>query len=276
MKKIIKNILLAAAFAGGIIYGGSHAQAYEISGFYQYEVGNDDTVTITKYTGGEETVDIPSEINGKKVTTLGDDAFKEGLMKYVNIPDTVTYIGQGTFYNCDSLVSVVIPDSVAEINSDYEKMNSSVYNSKCTFGDCDNLANVTIGKNVSRIGRGCFRNCQSLRTVTIKEGADFYIGYAMFLNCESLEEITIPSTVPVIGDDAFSNCISLTNLVLKEGLQSIGQGAFYNCDSLVNVVIPDSVAEINSDYEKMNSSVYNSKCTFGDCDNLTNVTIGKM
>ncbi len=214
MKKIIISIIML--FSGllfGIMEGKEIIQAYEVSGFYQYETIDDNSVRIIKYTGGEITVNIPSKLDGKNVIEIGDNAFKEGLMTYVDIPDTIVSIGFGAFYNCDSLEEITIPDSVKEIRS------SRYYE---TFGDCGNLKKVVIGKSVKNIGESTFRNC------------------------EQLESINIPRTVSEIGDNTFYNCISLKNLTLNEGLEYIGFEAFYNCDSLEKITIPDSVKEIRS------------------------------
>ena len=75
------------------------------------------TGTITKYKGSDSNVIIPSEINGIKVTSIGDDAFEENAdITSVEIPDGVTSIGVWSFYKCSELTKVTIPDSVTSIN----------------------------------------------------------------------------------------------------------------------------------------------------------------
>ena len=260
MKKIIISIIML--FSGllfGIMEGKEIIQAYEVSGFYQYEAIDDDSVRIIKYTGGEITVNIPSKLDGKNVIEIGNNAFREGLMTYVNIPDTIVSIGFGAFYNCDSLEEIIIPNSVKEINSSWGGNE--------TFGHCDNLKKIVIGNGIKKIGTDCFRDCMKLKTVVISDKAEFDIGEGTFRNCEQLESINIPRTVSEIGDKTFYNCISLKNLTLNEGLEYIGFSAFYNCDSLEEIIIPDSVKEI--------SSSWGDSETFGYCDNLKIITIGK-
>ena len=68
---------------------------------FEYEVTADNTITITKYNGEEQEVIIPSTINGKTVTRIGDCAFKDCTsLTSVNIPDSVTRIGDGAFKGC--------------------------------------------------------------------------------------------------------------------------------------------------------------------------------
>ncbi|MBQ8135375.1 MAG: leucine-rich repeat protein [Clostridia bacterium] len=59
-------------------------------GDFEYEENDDGGITITKYTDNDKEVVIPSEIDGKSVTSIGWNAF----------------------YSCTSLTSVTIPDSV--------------------------------------------------------------------------------------------------------------------------------------------------------------------
>ena len=55
-------------------------------------------------------------INGKPVTSIGDDAFQSGtLLTSVTIPSSVTSLGESAFSGCRSLMSVTIPFSVTEI-----------------------------------------------------------------------------------------------------------------------------------------------------------------
>lgn len=71
----------------------------EENGDYTYTVNEDgNSVTITKYTGKGEEVNIPSEIEGKKVVSIGEKAFMGcSSLTSVTIPDSVTSIGCYTF-----------------------------------------------------------------------------------------------------------------------------------------------------------------------------------
>lgn len=65
------------------------------------------TVTITKYTGTESTVILPSTINSWPVTKIGEDAFQDNTtITSVTIPANVTEIGSNAFAGCTNLTSV--------------------------------------------------------------------------------------------------------------------------------------------------------------------------
>src|SRR5215472_11411424 len=76
---------------------------------------NNDTVTITGYTGTNDDVVIPSTIDGLPVTSIGANAFQYARINTVTIPSSVTNIGDSAFRNCMSLTSITIPNSVASI-----------------------------------------------------------------------------------------------------------------------------------------------------------------
>ncbi|MEG2774526.1 MAG: leucine-rich repeat protein [Acetivibrio sp.] len=287
MKKTkINKIMIAAAMilaVGLLTKPVSIAAETKTTGFYQYDTiyGTNDVV-ITKYTGGEPKVVIPSKLGGKKVAKIGSDSFSENaLIETVIFPKTISILDfsafkdcenlqsvelnhglneiQGcAFYNCDALMQITIPDSVTYLgNGTYDRG---------IFESCDNLTMVTIGKNVEAISNSCFEECAKLQSVIIKEGVE-KIEYEAFAGCVSLSAIEIPSTVKSLNNSCFINCTSLQNVKLNMGLEEIQRGAFYNCDALMQITIPDSVTYLgNGTYDRG---------IFESCDNLTMVTIGK-
>ncbi len=103
--------------------------AYPLTGGEQIEYAeglaytvNDDGVTCTVTGIGTfegEKLNIPPEINGCKVTGVGDEAFSyRSSLVSVTIPDSVTWIGWGAFVGCDDLTSITIPDSVTIIGEE--------------------------------------------------------------------------------------------------------------------------------------------------------------
>ena len=151
-------LLLALALTGCGLLGGE----------YTYHKLPDGTVEITKYNGKAETLEVPGELGGKKVTGIGDYAFSD----------------------CSSLRSITIPDSVTSIG-------------ELAFLFCRYLTSVTLSEGLTKIGDSAFSNCGMLTSVTIPYGVTD-IGDNAFYNCQALTSVTIPDTVARIGKDAFS------------------------------------------------------------------------
>ena len=83
---------------------------------FKTEKTNNGTLIITKYCGQESDVVIPSEIDGKKVSEIGEEAFANcESLKNVIISDGITIIGDYAFINCPNLESIKIPNSIEEM-----------------------------------------------------------------------------------------------------------------------------------------------------------------
>ena len=163
---------------------------------FKYTV-EDDEVTIKGYEGSKTTLTIPSEIDGKKVTKIGANAFDSNTsITSVEIPESVTTMNEGAFANCTALSTVNLPSKLKTI-------------SYGLFANCSNLTKIEIPEGVTSIDGYAFYTCTSLKEINIPEKVAS-IGEAAFYYCAALESIEIPKSVEDIGSYAFDSCSNLT------------------------------------------------------------------
>jgi hypothetical protein len=103
-----------------------------------------------------------------------------------------------------------------------------------------NIENYFIKEGTTRICRGAFSDCISLKSLVIPNSVTFIDDYA-FQGCENLKTIIIPSGVKAIGKHAFEGCSKLANIEISNTIESIGERAFGCCHALEKITIPESV-----------------------------------
>ncbi len=189
------------------------------------------TVAITGYSieGGLNVV-IPSNINGKQVVAIGNDAFTtEGVTPTGISTNKIEYNIQPLYSKKDNyevvplaiytpvglgITSVIIPDTVISIGNYAFSSNQ--------------LTSVTIPNSVTSIGDSAFSSNQ-LTSVTIPNSVTS-IGYSAFYD-NKLTSVTIPNSVTSIGKDAFykygTSNPNLTKIINKTG-KSFDWGSIVN------------------------------------------------
>lgn len=218
-----------------------------------YTLNSDGTCTVTGFKDRRaDLIHIPSQINGKKVTAIGKDAFRtNNIVQTVIIPETVISIGSMAFYDCGNLTSVVIGDNVKSVGA-------------LAFNSCVNLTEIDL-KNVQTLGEHAFYGCTALKKVYLGEGLKV-IGKYAFDKCPSLNfvemsdqllyiddyafagcpvtAISFPDKLGYIGKRAFAGCSALSSVTFGTGELTIAAYAFENCVALTEITIPDNVIEI--------------------------------
>ena len=228
---------------------GSFEQVYPLGASKGLEYGWHNDGLIIRGIGSctDRDLVIPSYCHGANVTSIEYFAFYEcASIRSVKIPDTVTEIGFCAFCHCTSLNSVTVGSGVEKIDSQ-------------TFAECAMLNRVTLSAGVSEIKDGAFCKCVRLETINIPLGVT-KIGDEAFAGCKALTALTLPDTVTEIGRSAFQSCRTMQMTSLPSRLTSIGDFAFYECNKIRIASLPDSLTSIGS-------------WAFAYCFSLTDLTI---
>ncbi len=223
----------------------------------------------------------------------------------IEIPATVTTIGDKTFSYCSGLRSIKIPNTVTSIsNTAFQGCNQldtlEIYvNSIGTeFSNITSLKSVYIGATVTNIATDAFSNCTNLEEVKFDANT---IG-TEFSQKTSLENVIIGNTVETIESGAFAGCTNLKTVEIPSTVTTIGDDAFMSVKNIVNNSqatgspwgalnvggVEDDSGFIFSDSQKTNlvgyvgaggditipnTVVSIAEKAFVNCGNLTSVTI---
>jgi len=174
-------------------------------------VNHGDSIEITGFNNSVSDVVIPSEIEGLPVTAISVGAFYLSTITSIEIPNTVTSIGEMAFLGCTSLKSVKLSTGVAKID-------------KNAFGSCSALREVQVAKDNP--------NFSSLDGVLYSKAQDTLVIYPA---AKTDAAYTIPGGVTSVAMYAFSENPYLETLTIPNSLIKVGDSAFFNCKNLRSV-----------------------------------------
>jgi hypothetical protein len=206
-----------------------------INGDTEYSVSAVDATSIAG------AVDIPATYNGKVVTQIAPSGFgvSDGEadspdITSVTIPASIQTIGEDAFSNCPLLTTVTFaPGSqltTIEANSFYR---------------CEKLTSIVLPDSVTSIGNFAFTLCKALTSINLTDSLT-EIGEAAFIQCYKLTSVVIPDSITSINPRVFQYCRALTSVVIPDSVTSIGYSAFFQCLSLTSIELPAALTSIGS------------------------------
>lgn len=235
---------------------------------YAYSENDDGTITITGGTIVTPKLKIPAELDGKKVSAIGNSAFLfQSFITDLVIPEGVKSLDWYCFNTCENLETVTLPDSLEFIDS-------------WAFERCSRLKTINVPANVTRINGGAFAQNSSMTSITcdpanknyvsvngvlftkdMKELVAYpggiqggytvpatvnHIGDAAFYGALGLDSVTILGNLDFIGFEAFAECSKLTDVAIRDGVNYVGYWAFRGCDGIKTLTVPQSVTNIGN------------------------------
>lgn len=185
---------------------------------------------------------------GSYVTGIGQGAFQSSGIRSADL-SAYTNLGKlgtgsagsswapqdpGVFYNCDSLVTVILPEST----------NENFVAAKNCFAYSDNLKNIYLG-TIVELQDYAFQGDTALES-TFESRENFVllpetlkvIGNYTFSGCTKLDftrDNNLPESLESIGNNAFEKDTALSQVIFKKGLITIGNNAFLDCTGLKTV-----------------------------------------
>lgn len=161
---------------------------------FNYEELSDGTLSIWFFEADEshKTIKIPEEIDGKKVSEIGDSLFEGN----------------------EDVEKVILPESITTILPD-------------AFRFATSLKELEINGAVESVGVKAIYGCNELKTLKFPEGLKT-LSSVSIAYCEKLADIYLPSTVESVEPDNFTLCAdpltihvpagSTTETVVKEAI----------------------------------------------------------
>ena len=253
---------------------------------------------INSFTFGDEVEKIPSFL-----------CYGMSGLTDVNIPESVTTIGDQAFANCGGITELTwnavecsTKGNMPTNNIEHVTIGNKVKTLPFGFLSGSKITVVTIPESIIKIGNNAFYGCSGLTSVTIPENVDSIGGQAFAgcsnitkltwnaINCETnggmttnnIEDVTIGDKVKTLPS-GFLNGSKIIAITIPESVIKIGNGAFYGCYNLTTVTIPASVTIIGTGafYSCHNLTSVNIPTlvtviedrTFYDCSNMTSITI---
>ena len=166
------------------------------------------------------------------ITGIGEGAFWGAAeLTGITIPEGVTRLGRYAFKDCTALAYADLPESLTDMSGE------------SIFSGCSSLTQITIPSQVTKMGFGGFSGCSALESVQLPMGLTAIAG-STFSGCQALTTVRIPESVTSISGNAFSGCINLAQLRIPESVTKIENSAFYNCKALTELNIPEGVTSI--------------------------------
>jgi len=206
------------------------------SGNCKYTILDEGTVEFKLYQGADKQFEVPEEINGYKVTSIGRSAFgfANGL-KSIKLPESINNITANPFMACKNVSFLISPDHPYLAIIDGALFSKPDKRLICCP---DTQENYAVPDGIEIIGESAFFDCDSMKSITLPNSVTS-IETAAFLNCDNLSSITLSENLTSLGNAVFSGCKGLANINLPESINNVKSNPFFECGNVNCIVSPN-------------------------------------
>lgn len=236
--------------------------------------------------GGGETPEVFSDVventtnfsitqdDLKDISQIKNYAFYGSNIQSIDIPSSVTSIGEKSFGNCDSLTTITMTS-----NDTYEAISNCILNRNTNqlvkacrgssipntvtsigdyaFFDCKWLTSIVLPDNINGVSSHAFEGCSNLTFIKGSENSVYSVINSLSLDGAYNIELTSTS----LSSAKFQNKTSIKSIVFPSGISSIAQYCFYKT-GITSV-----------DLSERTNPITIGSSAFGECVDLNTITI---
>ena len=249
-----------------------------------------DHAVLTGYSGEDETLEIPAEVEGKDVTAAGNgieplfssyssiygtDRLAPALKKCV-IPEGVTDINEQAFREVSG-IELILPSTLRRIGREALNINLNLSSLPEGLEILESDFGWSAGDPFTVTSKMRFTDGTCLPSVSsfelegknenysVRDGVLYNADGSVLLRYPSeaaAEEFSVPEGTVSLGKNAFCDAKNLRKISLPGSVRQIGEGAFSDCYSLSEITFGEGIS-----LETI------GKSAFSNCDSLTEISL---
>ena len=219
---------------------------YDSEGLIYSELASG-ALEVIGYSGSSSLVYIPESFEGKKITSIGTEAFSGlGSVEEIYMADSVIKIKNKAFFG-SGLVEIRLSKAITTIGEEAFASTS--------------VKKITLPDSLISLGQGILSNTplEEIKLPFIggsHETTNSHFGYIFGAPSytvtgeyvpATLKRVTVSGACKKIPAYSFMGCENIESVVIESGALSIGNAAFSGCVGLKSVYIPRTISKIPAD-----------------------------